>query len=53
MIGAALASACRVVTGATVEWRCHPYGSAQRISSADRRCTRRQRVQTSGPPCLL
>jgi 1-acyl-sn-glycerol-3-phosphate acyltransferase len=26
-----LASACRLISGATVEWRCDPYGDAQRI----------------------
>jgi 1-acyl-sn-glycerol-3-phosphate acyltransferase len=31
MIGGALASMCRLITGATVEWRCDPYTSAQRI----------------------
>jgi 1-acyl-sn-glycerol-3-phosphate acyltransferase len=31
MIGRALASACRLMTGATVEWRCDPYATAQRI----------------------
>jgi 1-acyl-sn-glycerol-3-phosphate acyltransferase len=31
MIETALASACRLITGATVEWRCDPYSSAQRI----------------------
>jgi 1-acyl-sn-glycerol-3-phosphate acyltransferase len=31
MIDTALASACRAITGATVEWRCDPDSSAQRI----------------------
>jgi 1-acyl-sn-glycerol-3-phosphate acyltransferase len=31
MIETALASACRLITGATVDWRCDPYSSAQRI----------------------
>ena len=31
MIDNALASLCRLVTGSTVEWRCDPYASAQRI----------------------
>jgi 1-acyl-sn-glycerol-3-phosphate acyltransferase len=31
MIGTALASACRLIAGATVEWRCDPYATAQRI----------------------
>jgi 1-acyl-sn-glycerol-3-phosphate acyltransferase len=31
MIETALASACRLITGATVEWRCDPYATAQRI----------------------
>ena len=31
MIETVLASACRWITGATVEWRCDPYGPAQRI----------------------
>jgi 1-acyl-sn-glycerol-3-phosphate acyltransferase len=35
MIGAALAWACRLVTGPTVEWRCDPYGTEQRIYFAN------------------
>ena len=31
MIDTALASLCRLVAGSTVEWRCDPYASAQRI----------------------
>ena len=31
MIDTALASACRLIAGATVEWRCDPHGPAQRI----------------------
>jgi 1-acyl-sn-glycerol-3-phosphate acyltransferase len=31
MIGPALASVCRLVSGPTVEWRCDPYSDAQRI----------------------
>ena len=31
MIDTALASLCRLVAGPTVEWRCDPYASAQRI----------------------
>jgi 1-acyl-sn-glycerol-3-phosphate acyltransferase len=31
VIGAALASACRLISGATIEWRCDPYSSLQRI----------------------
>jgi 1-acyl-sn-glycerol-3-phosphate acyltransferase len=31
MIQTALASMCWLVTGTTVEWRCDPYSSAQRI----------------------
>jgi 1-acyl-sn-glycerol-3-phosphate acyltransferase len=31
MIGAALASACRAISGATVEWRCDPHAAVQRI----------------------
>jgi 1-acyl-sn-glycerol-3-phosphate acyltransferase len=31
MIETALASVCRLIAGATVEWRCDPYASAQRI----------------------
>jgi 1-acyl-sn-glycerol-3-phosphate acyltransferase len=31
MIGMALASACRLISGATVEWRCDPNSDAQRI----------------------
>jgi 1-acyl-sn-glycerol-3-phosphate acyltransferase len=35
MIAAALASACRLMSGATVEWRCDPYGEAQRVYFAN------------------
>jgi 1-acyl-sn-glycerol-3-phosphate acyltransferase len=35
MIAAALASACRLMSGATVEWRCDPYGDAQRVYFAN------------------
>jgi 1-acyl-sn-glycerol-3-phosphate acyltransferase len=35
MIAWALASACRLVTGATVEWRCDPNGDSQRIYFAN------------------
>lgn len=31
MIDTALASLCRLVAGSTVEWRCDPYATAQRI----------------------
>jgi 1-acyl-sn-glycerol-3-phosphate acyltransferase len=31
MIETALASVCRLVTGATAEWRCDPWATAQRI----------------------
>ena len=31
MIGEALASACRLVSGSTVEWRCDPHAGVQRI----------------------
>ena len=31
MIDTALASLCRLVAGSTIEWRCDPYASAQRI----------------------
>ena len=31
MIATLLASACRLISGATVEWRCDPYADAQRI----------------------
>jgi 1-acyl-sn-glycerol-3-phosphate acyltransferase len=31
MIGTALASACRLISGGTVEWRCDPNSTAQRI----------------------
>ena len=31
MIGTALASACRLISGATVAWHCDPYSDAQRI----------------------
>jgi len=31
MIATALASACRLITGPTVEWRCDPYADVQRI----------------------
>jgi 1-acyl-sn-glycerol-3-phosphate acyltransferase len=31
MIASALAAASRLISGATVQWRCDPYGSAQRI----------------------
>jgi 1-acyl-sn-glycerol-3-phosphate acyltransferase len=31
MIATVLASACRVISGASVEWRCDPYADAQRI----------------------
>jgi 1-acyl-sn-glycerol-3-phosphate acyltransferase len=35
MIATALASACRLMSGATVEWRCDPYGDAQRVYFAN------------------
>jgi 1-acyl-sn-glycerol-3-phosphate acyltransferase len=35
MIATALASACRLVSGATVEWRCDPSSDAQRIYFAN------------------
>ena len=35
MIATALASACRLISGATVEWRCDPYADAQRIYFAN------------------
>lgn len=31
MIATMLASACRVISGASVEWRCDPYADVQRI----------------------
>jgi 1-acyl-sn-glycerol-3-phosphate acyltransferase len=31
MIETALAAVCRLIAGATIEWRCDPYASAQRI----------------------
>jgi 1-acyl-sn-glycerol-3-phosphate acyltransferase len=31
MIGTALASACRLISGATIAWHCDPYSDAQRI----------------------
>jgi 1-acyl-sn-glycerol-3-phosphate acyltransferase len=31
MIATILASACRLISGASVEWRCDPYADAQRI----------------------
>jgi 1-acyl-sn-glycerol-3-phosphate acyltransferase len=31
MIGEALASACRLISGATIEWRCDPHATVQRI----------------------
>jgi 1-acyl-sn-glycerol-3-phosphate acyltransferase len=31
MIDTALAAMCRLIAGATVEWRCDPYASTQRI----------------------
>jgi 1-acyl-sn-glycerol-3-phosphate acyltransferase len=31
MIGAALASACRLISGPTIEWRCNPYADGPRI----------------------
>jgi 1-acyl-sn-glycerol-3-phosphate acyltransferase len=31
MIDAALASACRLVSGPAIEWRCDPYSNVQRI----------------------
>lgn len=31
MIATLLASACRLMSGASVEWRCDPYGDRQRI----------------------
>jgi 1-acyl-sn-glycerol-3-phosphate acyltransferase len=31
MIAMALASVCRLISGATVEWRCDPYAGVQRI----------------------
>lgn len=31
MIDTVLASACRLISGATVEWRCDPYAGEQRI----------------------
>ena len=35
MIDLALASACRLMSGATAEWRCDPYSDAQRIYFAN------------------
>jgi 1-acyl-sn-glycerol-3-phosphate acyltransferase len=35
MIGPALAAACRLITGAVVEWRCDPYAARQRIYFAN------------------
>lgn len=35
MIAAALASACRLLSGVTVDWRCDPYGAAQRVYFAN------------------
>lgn len=35
MIGTALAAVCRLISGATVEWRCDPHADAQRIYFAN------------------
>lgn len=35
MMGAALAAACRLISGAVVEWRCDPYAARQRIYFAN------------------
>jgi 1-acyl-sn-glycerol-3-phosphate acyltransferase len=35
MIGTALGSVCRLISGATVEWRCDPYADVQRIYFAN------------------
>jgi 1-acyl-sn-glycerol-3-phosphate acyltransferase len=35
LVGAGLASACRLICGPTVEWRCHPHADRQRIFFAN------------------
>ncbi|MGH9308448.1 MAG: lysophospholipid acyltransferase family protein [Vicinamibacterales bacterium] len=35
MIATILSSACRLISGATVEWRCEPYSDVQRIYFAN------------------
>ena len=35
MIDMLIVAACRTVTGAVVDWRCDPYGTAQRIYFAN------------------